>query len=91
MSKTYTLVEPIVFAGRKIETLEFRAPKGRDIMEIGNPFDLVTGASSTAVLGGMIGRLSGVEQIIVEQLSLTDWNGCAASIASFLQAPGKIS
>ena len=45
----------------------------------------------TAVLGGMIGRLSGVEQIIVEQLSLTDWNGCAASIASFLQAPGKIS
>ena len=90
-TKTYTLVQPITIGSRTVSEMTFRPPVGKDIMELGNPFDILTGQSNAAVMGAMIGRLAVLEALFIERLSITDWNGCSVCIGLFLAAPGKIS
>jgi hypothetical protein len=96
----YTLADPIeiteVGTGRVLSTiaaLTIREPRGADIMECGNPFDLVMGEGKAdhRVIGALLVRLANEPPSTIKALSLTDWNGCTAALIGFLGVPGKIS
>jgi hypothetical protein len=93
------LTTPIKAHGAAVTELTFRPPTGKDIRQVGNPFDMLTPGKDRAIgervndakMAAMIERLASIPSSSVDTLSFTDWNACTAAVMSFLETPGRLS
>lgn len=84
------LTKPIEAHGDTVSQLEFRAPTGEDILEIGSPPFSVDDKKRTyfdlAVTGEYVVRLAGIPLSSVKQMSPADLMGAFGVVAGFFGA-----
>ncbi len=84
------LSKPITAHGETVHVLEFAEPTGKDVRELGYPYQM-SQDESIKLLSGVVSkyvvRLANVPQSSVDQMSPADLNAAAWMVAGFfLQA-----
>lgn len=83
---TLTLAKPITAHNEPISILEFREPTGRDVRELGYPYQLNQDDSITLLAGvtaKYIVRLAGIPMSAVDEMSAADLNVASHLVSSF--------
>jgi hypothetical protein len=75
--------------GESINSLTFREPKAADINRVGNPTRLLWDGEviiEERKMTYIMGALSGVLPVLLEQMDTRDWNSCALRLRKFFLA-----
>ena len=85
--KELELKKPIIAHGETLSVLEFDEPTGKDVRELGYPYQMNQDESVRLLVSKYIVRLAKVPQSSVDQMSPADLNAAAWLVAGFfLQA-----
>lgn len=86
---TVKLAEPVKAMGEDVSELRFRAPTGKDLIELGNPVAINVYADDPvqtvkvdwSIMGKMMSRLAGVPLTTIEALSPNVLSKAATELA----------
>jgi hypothetical protein len=91
MSTTIKLTKTIKAHGEEVDEVTLREPATKDLMEIGLPMLIITGADGQStgieirqpVIARYISRLAAIPMGSVESMTIKDFSLCSAAVMGF--------